>query len=82
MHWLVLGGTVFVGRHVVDAARAAGHEVTIVHRGVHPAHRDDVGRIVADRDGDLAPLRGRKWDAAIDVAAYLPRTVATSTALL
>jgi 2'-hydroxyisoflavone reductase len=82
MRLLVLGGTVFLGRHVVDAARTAGHDVTIVHRGVHPAHRDDVTRIVADRDGDLAPLKGQTWDAAIDVAAYLPRTVITSTALL
>jgi 2'-hydroxyisoflavone reductase len=82
MRLLFLGGTVFLGRHLVDAARKAGHEVTIVHRGVHSAHRSDVERIVADRDGDLAGLRGRQWDAAIDVAAYLPRTVTTSTNLL
>jgi 2'-hydroxyisoflavone reductase len=82
MRILLLGGTIFVGRHLVDAARDRGHQVTILHRGVHSPHRDDLERIVADRDGDLAALRGRQWDAAIDVAAYLPRTVTTSTNVL
>lgn len=82
MKILVLGGTQFLGRHIVDAARGAEHEVTIVHRGQHPAHRADLQEIKADRDGDLAALCGKKWDVAIDVAAYVPKTVRTSTGVL
>jgi 2'-hydroxyisoflavone reductase len=82
MRFLVLGGTMFVGRHLVDAARSAGHDVTILHRGVHAPHRDDLERIIADRDGDVTPLRGQRWDVALDVAAYLPRTVTSSTSAL
>ena len=37
MRLLVLGGTIFLGRHVVERALALGHEVTIFHRGNHGA---------------------------------------------
>ena len=35
MNLLILGGTVFLGRHLVEAARAAGHTVTLFNRGQH-----------------------------------------------
>ncbi|MER6432244.1 NAD-dependent epimerase/dehydratase family protein, partial [Streptomyces sp900105245] len=35
MRLLVLGGTEFVGRAVVEAACARGWEVTVLHRGRH-----------------------------------------------
>ena len=37
MHFLILGGTVFLGRHVVDAALARGHALTLLNRGRHGA---------------------------------------------
>ncbi|HZU77228.1 MAG TPA: NAD-dependent epimerase/dehydratase family protein, partial [Dehalococcoidia bacterium] len=37
MKLLILGGTVFLGRHLVDAALARGHELTLFHRGQHGA---------------------------------------------
>jgi 2'-hydroxyisoflavone reductase len=49
---------------------------------MHAPHRQDLEIIVADRDGDLAAVQGRRWDVAVDVAGYLPRTVATSTRVL
>ena len=78
MRILVLGGTKFVGRAVVDAARARGHELTLFNRGQQdPSAYPDLEQIHGDRtqaEGRRA-LAGRSWDAAIDTAAYLPRDV-------
>lgn len=80
MKLLVLGGTGFLGRHVVEAALASGHEVTLFNRGrTNPELFPEVEKLVGDRDGDLAPLRGRRWDAAIDVPARVPRQVRSAT---
>jgi 2'-hydroxyisoflavone reductase len=76
MRILVMGGTRFVGRAVVDAALAAGHDVTLFNRGrTAPDLFSGVERIVGDRNGDLAGLRGREFDAVIDPSAYFPRQV-------
>ncbi len=75
MRLLILGGTVFLGRAVVDAARERGHDVTIFHRGTHPPHRDDLEALNGDRDGGLEALRGGRWDAVVDTSGYLPRVV-------
>ena len=78
MRVLVLGGTVFLGRHVVECALARGDEVTIVHRGItgRELFEGAVERILADRDGGLAALRGRRFDAVIDTSGYEPHVVA------
>ena len=79
MKLLVIGGTVFLGRHIIDAALARGHEVTMFNRGrSRPELYPDVERIIGDRDGDLAALKGRSWDAVIDTCGYVPRVVAKS----
>jgi 2'-hydroxyisoflavone reductase len=76
MRLLFLGGTAFVGRHVVEAAQARGHEVTLFHRGqTNPDLFPDVEHLYGDREGDLAVLGGRRWEAAIDTSGYLPRVV-------
>jgi 2'-hydroxyisoflavone reductase len=83
MKLLILGGTAFLGRHAVEAARARGHEVTLFHRGrTHPDLFPDVERVLGDRDGGLAPLQGRRWDAALDTSGFLPRLVRDSCELL
>jgi len=83
MKLLVLGGTVFAGRAVVEAALANGHEVTLFNRGKH--HADlfpDAEKIRGDRDGGLSALEGRRWDAVIDPSGYVPRLVGDSARLL
>lgn len=76
MRVLVIGGTRFIGLHFAEAALAAGHEVTVLHRGRSGAGLlPDATHLIADRDGDLSALRGRDWDATVDLCAYFPRQV-------
>lgn len=76
MRLLVIGGTRFLGRHVVAQALAAGHQVTLMNRG-RSGHAlfPEAEHRVADRDGDLGALRCGNWDAVIDTCAYVPRQV-------
>jgi 2'-hydroxyisoflavone reductase len=83
MQILVLGGTKFLGRHVVDAALARGDEVTIFTRGqTNPELYPEVEHLIGDRDGDLGALRGHEWDAVIDTSGYVPRIVRQAAELL
>ena len=83
MKLLVLGGTLFLGRHVVEHALARGHAVTLLTRGrTNPDLFPDAERLIGDRDGDLAVLRGRTWDAVIDTCGYVPRIAGASAAAL
>ena len=82
MRVLVLGGTVFLGRHVTAEALRRGHEVTLFHRGRHGAELfPEAEHVLGGRGGDLAGLHGRQWDAAIDTSGYEPADVARSSAL-
>jgi 2'-hydroxyisoflavone reductase len=74
MRILMIGGTRFVGRHIAEAALRRGHELTLLHR--NPTELlPEAEHLLADRDGDLAVLADREWDATIDVSAYLPHQV-------
>ncbi len=76
MHLLILGGTVFLGRHIVQAALAAGDTATLLHRGRHGLDLfPGVERLLGDRDGDLGALRGRRFDAVIDCCGYTPAQI-------
>lgn len=83
MKLLIIGGTVFLGRALVDAALARGHQVTLFNRGQHsPELFPAVEKLRGDRDGELEALRGREWDAVIDTCGYFPRVVRQSAQLL
>ena len=87
MKLLVLGGTHFLGRHLVDAAVTRGHDVTIFTRGRQPVPaRSGVTALTGDRDPRIAPglaaLEEGTWDAVIDCSGYVPRVVATGARLL
>src|SRR5437868_439309 len=80
---LVLGGTVFLGRHVVEAALARGHAVTLFNRGRQNAHLfPEIERLRGDRDGDLSALTGRRFDAVIDPSGFTPAQVRATAAAL
>ncbi len=83
MKLLILGGTMFLGRHLVEAALGRGHVVTLFNRGRHnPELFPEVEKLRGDRDGNLDALRGRRWDAVIDTCGYVPRLVRDSAELL
>ena len=79
MGTLVLGGTKFLGRAVVDEALTRGHEVTLFNRGeTNPDLYPEVEKLRGDRRGDLSALGGREWDAVVDTSGYLPAVVRAS----
>jgi 2'-hydroxyisoflavone reductase len=79
MRLLILGGTIFLGRHLVEAALALGHQVTVFNRGRHyPSAFPEVERLQGDRWGDLEVLQGRSWDAVVDTSGHVPRVVEKS----
>ena len=86
MKLLVLGGTRFLGRHIVDAALARDDEVTVFTRGRLPVPWPRVTALVGERDPRIAPgltaLEPGEWDAVIDCSGYVPRVVEASARLL
>jgi 2'-hydroxyisoflavone reductase len=79
MRILVLGGTKFLGRAVVDAALGRGDTVTLFNRGKsNPGLFPGVETVTGDRTASLAALDGRDWDAVIDVACYEPEVARLS----
>ncbi len=80
MNILVLGGTQFVGRHIVQGILDAGHSVTIFSRGqTNTSLFPGVPRLMGDRNDDLTAIEeavktqaaaGKSFDACVDVSAY------------
>lgn len=80
---LVLGGTGFIGPHMVREALRRGHSVTLFNRGrTNNALFPDLETIKGDRDGGLDGLKGRSWDAVIDNSGYVPRHVQDTARLV
>jgi 2'-hydroxyisoflavone reductase len=83
LNLLILGGTGFIGPHLVRYAASRGHKVTIFTRGRRDAELPaDVVRLQGDRNGQLGALEGKTWDAVVDDSATNPEYVRLSTALL
>ncbi|MGW2930340.1 NAD-dependent epimerase/dehydratase family protein [Streptomyces sp. NPDC001156] len=84
MRLLVLGGTEFAGRAVVEAAAGRGWDVTVLNRGLHtpvPGVRSLRGDRTAP--GGLAALaEGGEWDAVVDTWSAAPRAVRDAARLL
>lgn len=79
MRVLVLGGTAFLGRHVVAEALAEGHDVTTFTRGhTNPWLFPEAEHLNGDRDGNLSALAGREWDAVIDTSGSARSTSSTA----
>src|SRR5438046_1577997 len=83
MKILILGGTRFLGRHLVSSGLERGHEITLFNRGrLSAAEIPGVESIHGDRHHDLDKLAGRRWDAVIDTSGYLPQSVELSSKAL
>jgi 2'-hydroxyisoflavone reductase len=82
MDLLIIGGSRFLGRHLVDAALARGDRVTLFNRGQSAPAPAGVTALQGDRQGDLSVLNVGRWDAVVDTCGYLPRDVARMAAAL
>jgi 2'-hydroxyisoflavone reductase len=83
MTFLILGGTKFLGRHLVQAVLDCGHRVTLFNRAqTNPELFPDLEKLRGNRDGDLQALEGRKWDAVIDTCGFASAKVRATARLL
>jgi 2'-hydroxyisoflavone reductase len=83
MHILVLGGTRFLGRYLVERAAQQGHRVTLFNRGrLNPDLFRSMEALRGDRENDLSALQGRRFDVVFDTSAYLPRVAQMTARLL
>jgi 2'-hydroxyisoflavone reductase len=83
MKLLILGGTRFVGRHLVAVAHARGHEVTLFNRGNYSSEGLGAFEVVnGDRHTELHKLKGRQWDTVVDTSGHLPRAVRAAAEVL
>ncbi|HET9383095.1 MAG TPA: NAD-dependent epimerase/dehydratase family protein [Streptomyces sp.] len=85
MRLLVLGGTEFAGRAVVEAALGRGWDMTVFNRGRRPAP-PGVRPLHGDRTapGGLAALAadGARWDVVVDTWSAAPYAVRDAARLL
>jgi len=78
----VLGGTRFLGRHIIEALAQRGHAVVAFHRGQTQCELPaSVQERFGDRNGDLRAVETEEWDAIVDVAAGEPEQVRRSREL-
>ena len=81
MKLLVLGGTQFLGRAIVESALGSSHDVTLFNRGeTNPELFPEAETLRGDRTVD--PIPQGEWDAVIDVPGYVPATVRRSAEAL
>jgi nucleoside-diphosphate-sugar epimerase len=82
---LILGGTLFLGRVLVEEALNQGHDVTTFNRGRSGIDVEGAEALRGDREqeDDLRRLsRGRAWDAVVDTSGFIPRVVRESARVL
>jgi len=77
MKVLFMGGTGFIGPHMVRALLNAGHEVTLFNRGRTNTHLfPELAKIKGDRlTDDIKQVSGHDWDLIVDSSCYVPRAV-------
>ncbi|MFW6010649.1 MAG: NAD-dependent epimerase/dehydratase family protein, partial [Gemmatimonadota bacterium] len=84
---LILGGTGFIGPHLVRRGVERGHTLTLFNRGRTEPRLfgelfPDLENLIGDRNGDISALEGREWDVVIDNSGYTPDQVRATAQLL
>ena len=83
MDILILGGTGFIGPHMVREFLRRGHTVTLFNRGkTNSTLFPDLEKIRGDRSDDMQVLANRHWDAVVDNSGYMPKYVQNSVSTL
>ena len=75
MKVLILGGTRFLGRALVEEALKRGHEVTLFNRGTNQDVFPEVEQLIGNRDSDVSVLENRKWDVVMDTCGFAPHQI-------
>lgn len=86
-HFLIIGGTSFVGPAFVEEAQRRGAKLTLFNRGkTNPGLFPDIEKIHGDRNADVATLtalfKDHSFDAVIDTSGYYPRQIRNMAAAL
>lgn len=82
MKVLILGGTRFLGRSLVEEALKRGHEVTLFNRGTNKEIFPEVEQLIGNRDSDVSLLKNRKWDVVMDTCGFAPHQMKKIAAVL
>ncbi len=82
MKILVIGGTRFVGRHIVAEALKRKHEISIFNRGSNRDIFPDIQWLQGDRTSDVSSLEGKSFDAVIDTCGYTPQQLQLTNKVL
>ncbi|KEK22172.1 SDR family oxidoreductase [Bacillus gaemokensis] len=82
MKVLILGGTRFLGRALVEEALKRGHEITLFNRGTNKEVFPEVEQLISNRDIDVSLLEGRKWDVVMDTCGFAPHQIKKIAAVL
>jgi len=73
---LVIGGTGFTGPEQVEHALARGHRVTVINRNrTRPDFfkgKAQVEQLIGDLSADMSALKGRNFDAVLDIPTTYP----------
>jgi 2'-hydroxyisoflavone reductase len=75
MKVLILGGTRFLGKAMVEEGLKRGHELTLFNRGNNQGVFAEVEQLIGDRDGDLSVLKNRQWDVVMDTCGFKPSQI-------
>jgi 2'-hydroxyisoflavone reductase len=84
---LILGGTGFIGPHLVRRVLERGHTPVLFNRGrtepqMFQEQYAGLENLVGDRDGDISALRGGRWDGVVDDSGYTPQQVRATAEML
>lgn len=82
MKVLILGGTRFLGRALVEEGLKRGHEITLFNRGSNNEIFPEVEKLIGDRDRDVSLLGNRKWDVVMDTCGFAPHQMKKIAAVL
>ncbi|MGV3265345.1 SDR family oxidoreductase [Cytobacillus pseudoceanisediminis] len=82
MKVLILGGTRFLGKAMVEEGLKRGYEITLFNRGNYKEAFSEVEQLIGDRDGDVSQLENRKWDVVVDTCGFAPHQINKVAAVL
>ncbi|WP_394139457.1 SDR family oxidoreductase [Cytobacillus oceanisediminis] len=82
MKVLILGGTRFLGKALVEEGLKRDHDITLFNRGNNKEASSEVKQLIGDRDGDVSQLKNRNWDAVMDTCGFAPHQINKIAAVL